>query len=108
MSFKWRLYYADGSTFSDTDGVLYKSPPLLVVAASQPGIAHGEHELINGDYFLHRIDLDRWHEAGERGLDTHLALFGHLIDCIRPGFWMPDRGEFLKIVDRLREEARDV
>jgi hypothetical protein len=99
--FKWRLYYADGSTFSDTDGAPHDSPPWGVVVVSQPGATDNvDRVLMNGDRFMYRTDLDRWHEVGRDGLDDHLSHFGHLVGCYRVGRWIPDRQAFKAIVAR--------
>lgn len=106
--FKWRLYYDDGSTFSDGDGAPHDSPPWGVVAVSQPDAPNGSRELLgNGDYYLYRKDIGLWHEVATDGLPDHLAHFGHLMSCVRPGRWMPNRVEWVKIVERMRAEARD-
>ena len=109
MSFKWRLYYDDGSTFSDTEGAPHESPMWGIVGVSQPwvsGIADPA-TLANGDWLLFRDDEGFWHEVGDKGLDDHIVHFGHLISCARKTRWMPRRDKFLAIVARMREEAVD-
>lgn len=102
---RWCIYYEDGSTYSDTDGPPHESPPWGAVVLSQPNAPIGSKELLgNGDYYLYRGDLELWHEVGTDGLPDHLAHFGHLITCIRPGRWMPNREDWLKIVGRMRSD----
>lgn len=88
----WRMYYEDGSTFSDTDGAPHESPEWGTVV-----IRDGDEVLFgaNADYFLFRSDLGRWHQVGETevegsvsvGLIDHLTHYGHLITCVRPARW---------------------
>jgi len=107
--FRWRLYYDDGSTFSDTDGEPHESPVWGCVAVSQPHVESTADKALvgNGDFYLYRSDLGFWYEVGDSGLVDQLSHFGHLISCVRAGRWMPRRDEFLALWDRLREEAKD-
>lgn len=106
--FRWRLYYEDGTTFSDADGQPHESPPWGVVAIGQPGAVErgGQPYMVgNGDWYLYRADLGYWHEVGDRGFDDHMAHFAHLIACVRKGRWMPREDEFKQLIKRVREEA---
>ena len=97
---KWRLYYEDGSTFSDTDGPPHESPPWGVVALAQPALER-EPIMVNSDYYLWRPDRNLWHQCGHDGLDDHLCHEGHLIQCIRKTRWIPTL-EFREIWQRVR------
>ena len=107
--FKWRLYYDDGSTFSDADGAPHESPPWGVVVIGQPHAERHDRVLMNGDtsLYLYRSDLGRWCEIGQGGILDHLAHFGHLISCIRPGRHIPEREAFKALVARAQEDVAD-
>ena len=109
MAFKWRIYYEDGSTFSDTDGEPYESQPWgTVVITQQAEILYGA----NADYFLYREDMQRWHQVGETetegavgiGLIDHLTQFGHLITCVRPARWTADNDTFKALYAQALED----
>ena len=106
MSFKWRLYYEDGSTFSDTDGQTWESPEWGIIGASQK---KGNPALVgqNGDVLLYRADLGVWHLIGWSGVQDHLSHYAHLIECFRMTRWMPQDDEFFALWDRVREESSE-
>ena len=55
---QWRIYYGDGSTFSDAEGAPSDAPALDVqVIAQAAGIAIGRRTVSRYDYY--------WCEAGE-------------------------------------------
>jgi len=106
----WRLNYEPpGPSFSSEDGEVWESPEWGAVGVVQPNETRTAREIVgkNGDYLLHRSDLDVWHLVGASGLVDHLAHFGHLIDCIRPTRWMPLDREFKAIWDRMRADAAE-
>lgn len=105
---KWRLYYDDGSTFSDLEGEPWESPLWGVIGVIQPPVRHRTAGGIvgkNGDYLLYRQDLGLWHLIGASGLQDHLAHFAHLITCVRVTRWMPEDKEFGALWERMREDA---
>ena len=85
---RWRIYYADGSTFSSDEGEPKDSPPwgaVLVTQRDVPGM-----DVLSGEpFFVHRADLDLWLKVDEVGLMDQMAHFAHVIDCVRPGRWAP-------------------
>lgn len=87
--FVWRLYYEDGTTFSDTDGEPYESPVWGCVALAQPHLDGSDKIMVNADYYLWRPDRGEWYQCGVDGLDDHMAHFGHLIQCVRKTRWIP-------------------
>ena len=101
--FKWRIYYDDGTTFSNTDGPPHESPVWGAVGVSQPEF---NIQLVgNGDHYIWRTDLQRWHEVGDSVLVDHITHFGHLIGCVRCGRWMPRNEDFKAMWKRLREDV---
>lgn len=107
---QWRLYNEDGSVFDDLDGHSYESPvwgTIGVIQPSQKGRTATGLVGKNGDYLLYRSDLGVWHLVGASGLDLHLARYAHLIECIRPTFWMPLDSEFEKLWAKMRDDAQE-
>jgi len=114
--FRWRIYYEDGSTFSNTDGAPHESPPWGVVVIAQRHTKPKQDEVLygaNADYFLYRKDMKCWHQAGEIesegavsvGLIDQLAHFGHLIMCVRPARWTADNANFKALYARAVEDV---
>ena len=100
--FKWRLYYEDGSTFSDTDGPPHASPVWGVVAVSQPGF--DPPVMVNSDWLMYRADSGRWAECGADGFTDHAPHFGHLIGCWRKTRWI-DTADFKRTWKLAREDV---
>ena len=72
---KWRIYYADGTTFDSSEGTPYDAPSRGVICIVQPDIDVGRH-------LVHRFDFYWWHDGewygGEIfGLFDYLASDGH-------------------------------
>ena len=91
--FKWRLYYENGSTFSDTDGEPWQSPGWGAVAIAQPNQYNAgffRSILKDGPYFLYRKDWDCWMEVELDGLYDQLAHHAHLISAFRMGRYIRD------------------
>jgi hypothetical protein len=82
----WRIYYEDGTTFSDADGAPHDSPPWGIVAIAQPTARKTFRAcLYNGPYFLFRTDWKCWLECDRDGLLDQLTHHTHLISCFRSG-----------------------
>jgi len=103
--FKWRIYYEDGSTFSNADGEPEDSPAWgSVIVRDKDKLLMGR----NADYFLYDKKLKCWHQAGERedegsvsvALIDHLAHNVHNISCVRPARWVASDEAFKKICAR--------
>jgi hypothetical protein len=70
---KWRIYYDDGSTFSDEDGPPEMAPGLGVQIIVDPHPSVGRRMLHSHDYY--------WHGGGWQGGD----IFGFWDYLQRPG-----------------------
>ncbi len=64
----WKIYYSNGTTFSNLDGNPEDAPPTGVICILQNPIKHGWMLLRNKDYYLR---LDDWEWVG----------------CEADGFW---------------------
>lgn len=86
LPYKWKLFYVDGSSFSDLDGEPHESFSdevlFLVQPNSEPPI------MLNADWLMWRVDYGEWTECGASGIDDHLRLYGHLIGCFRKTLWI--------------------
>lgn len=93
--FKWKLYYEDGSTFTDKDGYPWESPVAGLVCVAQPDA--DEDVLGSRDFFLYRADEEVWIECDRAGADDQLSHFGHSIAVFRIGRQVPDREKWRRI-----------
>ena len=103
----WRLYYDDGSTFEDTDGEPWQSPPWGVVLCIQPDRKGNERLMMNGDVLMYRTDLGHWTQCGDGGFEDHAVHFGHVISCFRKTRWTHDTvhdGNFARILAKARAD----
>jgi hypothetical protein len=84
--FKWRLYYEDGSTFTDHEGSPWDSPHFGVIGVAQPFAADRfKTRLFDGDYFIYRTDYNCWLDVNLDGLLDHLTDAAQYIVAVRPG-----------------------
>ena len=102
--FRWRLYYEDGSTFSDTDGEPWESPAWGCVALAQSALDGSDKIMVNADYCFWRVDLQRWTQCGTDGLDDHICHEAHLIGCVRKTRWVPTL-DFREVWKRARRDC---
>ena len=91
-TWRWRLSYEDGRTFSNEDGEPWESPYLGVMLLDQPG--HDEDILATSDYLIFRSDVGRWMEVDISGLFDQLTTYGRFITCFRRTRRLPSRTEF--------------
>jgi len=63
---KWRIYYDDGSTFSDDDGAPHEAPPFGFICA----VGYDE---TGARYIMHGWDHYCWDHAAQQwwGMDQH-------------------------------------
>jgi hypothetical protein len=67
----WRIFYADGSTFSEEDGPPEDAPPVGVQIIVQPHPVTGAHVLEGADYYIRHGG--EWVGCDLPGLLDHLA-----------------------------------
>ena len=68
----WRVYYADGSTFSHKDGTPEEAPGWGVVCVVQPDAKVGRNILERWDFYYFHED-GRWWGCDQWGLIDRLA-----------------------------------
>lgn len=95
---RWRLYYADGSTFDNLDGEPWESPPWGVVGVVQTHSMWNAERL--GQYppqeqiYIYREDCGRWSFHGPSGRDDQFVHFAHVISAYRIGRYVPSADEW--------------
>jgi hypothetical protein len=67
---RWKIYYEDGTTFSDRDGKPKEAPGWGVQTIVQPHVESGRYLLPPYDYYLYRDG--RWIGVDVAGLTDHL------------------------------------
>lgn len=85
----WRIYYADGSVYTDRDGPVEDAPAWGVVAIVEYNQVDGKRMIVNADYYVweDRGMGPHWWEANQLGLIDYLqrngwkkVVFGRLIE----------------------------
>lgn len=74
---KWKIFYDDGSTYTDQDGAVESAPKRGVQGIVLADDMLGRRTEHGSDFYIHVPDRGFW-----RGVD-HFGLFDYLID---PGF----------------------
>lgn len=73
----WKIYYGDGSTYSDLDGPPEAAPKLNVQVVAVPDERVGVYFRSQADYYWYDFDQERWLGADLFGLWDYL---------VRPGY----------------------
>lgn len=81
----WRVYYSDGSVFTEQDGTPYDAPRTDVQVIAQE--KEGDYEIVHGrDYFYFEESRGGWHTSDIFGAFDHLCradrqclLFGRMM-----------------------------
>jgi hypothetical protein len=92
MSYKWKLWYEDETSFSNEDGEPWESPILGVCLVVQPEEAHDF--LASAPYVIYREDVGRWMEVDFPGFIDQQQTYGRFITCTRVTRQMTCRREF--------------
>ena len=68
----WRIYYGDGSTFSNLDGEPVDAPSFDFQCVVQPDELVGRSVMAGWDWYYYRPDLNEWWGSDLPGLLDHL------------------------------------
>lgn len=79
----WKIYYDDGTTFSEDDGPIFRAPGWGVQAVVQTDETVGREILQRYDYYL--FEGHRWSGINVDGLDDQLLNVGIGRRCIKKG-----------------------
>ena len=83
---EWRLYYADGSTYDESDGPAHDSPCVGLVCIAQPCAGDDWYRVLtNGDFYLYRADRGYWTGHDWTGTIAELVEDAHNITAVRQG-----------------------
>lgn len=88
----WRIYYADGSTYSDQDGVWFDAPADGIVAVNTRYPAFGARTLSGVDYYYCLPMTDEVHQTDDLG-----PFLRRYVPDIKFGVALP-RERFMEIV----------
>lgn len=72
----WRIYYGDGSVFSNTDGEAWDAPRQDVQAIVQQDSRTGWRLCSGRDYFYYDVDRGGWNTSDQ--------VWDHMICCRQP------------------------
>ena len=68
----WRVYYEDGSVFTDADGPPWDAPRLAVQLVAQEDKRVGYRYVSGCDFYTYEPDRGGWHTTDQWGLYDHL------------------------------------
>lgn len=97
MSFRWRIYYGDGSTYDRRDGEAWDAPAVNVQAIMVEDREHGWYCCRADDFYWYLPDEDRWYSGERFGLFDYLTQPGQR--KVLFGRSIPD-SEYREILDR--------
>ena len=100
----WRIYYADGSTFSNLDGRVWQAPGVYAQAIVQVDDAHGFAIVSHHDYYVwdDKGGGYKWWGADWAGLMIYLMTSGP--KKVVFGSWI-ERNEFMKVFKRASNDS---
>lgn len=70
---RWRIYYGDGTVFTDHDGVAFAAPALNVQMIAVADDDHGWYLCRSSDYYWYLPESDAWQGGDTFGLWDYLA-----------------------------------
>lgn len=97
MSFRWRIYYGDGTAYDSRDGEAWDAPAVNVQAVVVSDPEHGWYCCRADDFYWYLEDEDRWYSGERFGLFDYLTQPGRR--KVLFGRSIPDR-EYRAILDR--------
>lgn len=93
---EWRVYYADGSTFSSVDGNPHDAPFFGIIAVCQPCPDVGLETLHAFDWYFYM--LGRWNGAvGHDALIDHVTAYAPDLEAVVVGRQVP-RAQYQEIM----------
>jgi hypothetical protein len=83
---EWQIWYEDGSTFSNDDGLPEESPPWGAVAIGQRARRHYQDALYSGaPWYVYRTDHGFWMELDDTGYLDCMVHHAKDVSAVRPG-----------------------
>lgn len=79
----WKLWYEDGTTFSNTDGLQEQSPEWGVVCISQKN--DGKDIVWQDSVYIYRTDRGYWSGHDWVGFVDQMVHYSHHVACVRVG-----------------------
>ena len=73
---RWKIFYGDGSTFSDQDGDPKDAPVANVQVIMQPHIESGRYMQVERDYYIYWTKGSRWVGVDLAGVMDFLVVQG--------------------------------
>jgi hypothetical protein len=97
----WRVYYGDGSTFSDADGSPFAAPRSNVQVIIERDARVGWRWISGYDYFVLDPERGGWRETNEFGLFDYLQRAGQPLVLF--GRWLTDE-EWHRLFTRVKSD----
>ena len=73
MKIKWKIYYGDGSTFTDGDGLPQDAPCRNIQVIAQVSDVVGQTIIRNTDFYIFSEELGGWEGVDNYGLWDYLS-----------------------------------
>jgi hypothetical protein len=101
---RWRLYYENGSVFTDADGTPWDAPRQAVQMAVQEDPRVGYRYVSGEDYFYYEAERGGWNVTAQWGMFDHLLRAAR--PCVLFGRQMSDAG-WSALHGRIKREMGD-
>jgi hypothetical protein len=103
--YRWKAWFEDGRTFTDSDCEPWELPPLGLVFVTQPGPK--DYDLLRDkNHYLYRTDIGRWVNADDAGLWDQLTTRIKDFSAYRLGREIHQKHEWLKMRNAAIVEMR--
>jgi hypothetical protein len=70
---RWKIFYGDGTTYSDSDGTAWDAPPVNVQALVVNDPQHGWYCCRADDFYWYIPEEDRWYSGERFGMFDYLT-----------------------------------
>jgi hypothetical protein len=101
MDMRWKIFYTDGTTFSNQDGEPEDAPGWGVIAVAQEDDVVGVQIHHQRDFYCFAPEFGGWYAVDYFGFAQYLARPG--LKVIKVGDVMPTN-EYLKLIHSLHED----